>query len=231
VGVQVPLLAEREHELERLGRLLAQAREGSGGAVVFEGPAGIGKSSLLAAARAAAEPAMRVLAARGGELERELPFGVVRQLLEPVVAGSSAAERELLLAGAAALARPVLFSTDPGAGAEPSFSALHGLYWLTVNLADSRPLLVAVDDAHWADTASLRWLLYLARRLVGVPLALVLATRPGGAGPAQELLDELLVSPEISVFRLGGLSEEATARLATQLLDAEPEPRFVTASR
>ena len=91
---------------------------------------------------------------------------------------------------------------------------MHGLYWLTVNLADAQPLLVTVDDAHWADVASLRWLIYLARRLVGVPLALVLATRPAEPGPVQELLDELLVIPEVAVLQPGGLSEQAITMLA-----------------
>jgi DNA-binding CsgD family transcriptional regulator/tetratricopeptide (TPR) repeat protein len=229
--VSVPLapLVERELELETVERLLASAGAGSGGAVVFEGPAGIGKSSLLAAARSAAGKRMRVLSARGGELERELPFGVVRQLLEPVVVASDAEEREALWAGAAALARPVLLAPDPDAGTEPSFAALHGLYWLTINLADTQPVLVAVDDAHWADVASLRWLVYLARRLAGVPLALLLATRPAEPGPVQELHDELLVIPEVAVLQPGGLSELATARLAEQRLGSEPDPSFVTA--
>jgi DNA-binding CsgD family transcriptional regulator len=222
-------LVERERELQTVERLLASARAGSGGAVVFEGPAGIGKSSLLAAARTAAADELRVLSARGGELERELPFGIVRQLLEPAVVACDAEEREALLAGAAALARPVLFAADPEAAAEPSFSALHGLYWLTINLADAQPLLVIVDDAHWADVASLRWLVYLARRLVGVPLALVLATRPAEPGPVQELLDELLVIPEVAVRQPGGLSDQAITMLAVRLLAAEPEPSFVTA--
>jgi len=222
---------ERELELETVERLLAGAVAGSGGAVVFEGPAGIGKSSLLAAARAAAAAKMRFLSARGSELERELPFGIVRQLLEPVVMACDAQERNALFAGAAALAKPVLFAADPDAGAEPSFSALHGLYWLTVNLADTQPLLVAVDDVHWADVASLRWLVYLARRLEGVPLALVLAARPPGPGPVQELLDELLVIPEIAVLQPGGLSEQAITMLTAQLLAAEPDPGFVTACR
>jgi DNA-binding CsgD family transcriptional regulator len=231
VSVQLAPLVERELELEAVERLLAAARAGSGGAVVFEGPAGMGKSSLLAAARTAAEGDLRVLSARGGELERELPFGVVRQLLEPVVVPCDAEEREALLAGAAALAKPVLLPADPEAGAEPSFSALHGLYWLTINLADAQPLLVAVDDAHWADVASLRWLIYLARRLAGVPLALVLATNPAEVGPVQELLDELLVIPEITVLQPGGLSEQAITALAVRLLAAEPDPSFVTACR
>ena len=223
-------LVERELELETVERLLAGARAGSGGAVVVEGPAGIGKSSLLAAARTAAVD-LRVLSARGGELERELPFGIVRQLLESTVVAADAEEREALLAGAAALARPVLFPADPEAAAEPSFSALHGLYWLAVNLADAQPLLVAVDDAHWADVDSLRWLMYLARRLEGVPLALVLTTRPAEAGPVQELLDELLLIPEIAILQPGGLSEQAIAMLAAQLLAAEPDPSFVSACR
>src|SRR6478752_5647479 len=122
---QLAPLVERELELETLERLLAGASASSGGAVVFEGPAGIGKSSLLAAARTAAAPELRVLSARGGELERELPFGIVRQLLESAVMAFDAEERGALLAGAAALAKPVLFAADPVAGAEPSFSALH----------------------------------------------------------------------------------------------------------
>ena len=139
----------------------------SGGGLVFEGPAGSASRacSRLRARRQA--QSCGSLSARGGELERELPFGVVRQLLEPVVAAAGDDERDALLAGAAALAKPVLFAADPEAVAEPSFSALHGLYWLTINLADAGPLLLSVDDAQWADLASLRWLIYLARRLAG----------------------------------------------------------------
>ena len=231
MSVQLAPLVERELELETVERLLAGARAGSGGGLVFEGPAGIGKSSLLAATRTAAGAKMRVLSARGGELERELPFGIVRQLLEPVVVAYDAEEREGMLAGAAALAKPVLFAVDPEAGPKPSFSSLHGLYWLTINLADVQPLLVAVDDAHLADVASLRWLVYLARRLAGVPLALVLAARTAEPGPVQELLDELLVIPEVEVLQPGGLSEQAIAMLAAQLLSAEPDPSFVAACR
>jgi predicted ATPase len=147
VAVQLAPLVERELELQTVERLLAGARAGSGGAVVFEGPSGIGKTSLLAATRATAGD-LRVLSARGGELERELPFGVVRQLLEPVVVTSSAEEREALLHGAAALARPVIFVADSESDAEPSFSALHGHYCHQMNLADTRPVLLTVDDAH-----------------------------------------------------------------------------------
>jgi DNA-binding CsgD family transcriptional regulator len=231
VSVQVAPLVERELELETVERLLAGAGAGSGGGLVFEGPAGIGKSSLLAATRTTAGSELRVLSARGGELERELPFGIVRQLLEPIVVACDAEEREALLAGAAALAKPVLFAADPESGAEPSFSVFHGLYWLTSNLADTQPLLITVDDAHLADVASLRWLIYLARRLEGVPLALVLAARTGDPDTVQELLDELLVIPEVTVFQPAGLTEEATGMLAAQLLATAPDSSFVAACR
>jgi len=231
VAVQLAPLVERELELETVEQLLATAAAGGGGGLVFEGPAGIGKSSLLAATRAAAGSGLLVLSARGGELERELPFGIVRQLLEPVVVAHPPAEREALLAGAAALAQPVLFAVHPNAAAEPSFSSLHGLYWLTVNLADEQPLLLIVDDAHLADLDSLRWLVYLARRLAGVPLALVLAARTDEPGPVQELLDELLVIPEVALLQPAGLSEVAVARLAAQLLGCEADPIFIAACR
>jgi DNA-binding CsgD family transcriptional regulator len=219
---------EREHELEALERVLTSARGGSGGAVVVEGPPGIGKSSLLAAARAAAAD-LHVVSARGSELERELPFGIVRQLLEPVLVGANEAEREKLLVGAAALAGPVLFAPDGDGGAEPSFSALHGLYWLAVNLAGAQPLLVVVDDVHWADLASLRWLVYLARRVEGVPLGLLLATRPAERGVRLELLDELAGIPDVGVVYPRNLSEEAVSGLAAELLSSTPDPEFVAA--
>jgi len=228
VAVQAAPLVERELELDTVERLLAGARVGSGGAVIVEGPAGIGKSSLLAAARTAAAD-FRVLSARGGELERELPFGIVRQLLEPTVVGAGTEELDALLAGAAGLARPVLFPADPDAGGEPSFSALHGLYWLTVNLADTQPLLLTVDDVHWADVDSLRWLIYLARRLEGVPLAVLVATRPAAPGPVEELLDQLFVLPDMAIVHPRGLSEQAIAMLVARLLAVEPDPGFVTA--
>jgi DNA-binding CsgD family transcriptional regulator len=222
-------LVERERELEALERLLGSARNGEGGTVVVEGPPGIGKSSLLGAARERAGTDLRVVSARGGELEREFPFGVVRQLLEPVLVGADGDERGALLAGAAVLAEPVLAAPDGDVDVEPPFSALHGLYWLAANLAGIQPLLLAVDDVQWADLASLRWLLFLARRLEGVPLALLLATRPSETGAAGELLDELLALPELELLRPGDLSERAVSRLAAAALAAEADPEFVAA--
>jgi hypothetical protein len=141
----VTALLERALELDEFAAGIERAAAGHGGLVVVEGPAGIGKSELLGAARRRADGSMRVLWAQGSELERELPFGVVRQLFESLLADE--AERARLLTDAAAAARPVFDDVDADAdGGDVSFAALHGLYWLTVNLAGERPLLLGVDD-------------------------------------------------------------------------------------
>ena len=87
---------------------------------------------------------------------------------------------------------------------------LHGLYWLVVNLAARGPLLIAVDDAHWADEASLRWLAYLARRLDGLAAGLLVALRPGD--PAVLGAPLLAVRAEAAaVLRPALLSEQAVS--------------------
>jgi len=158
-----PLL-ERNEELARIESALAEARAGRGTFVVIEGPAGIGKTALLAAARtAAADGGMRVLRSRGTELERDFAFGVVRQLFEPPLAEAAELERADLLQGAAGVAAGLLglpgappAEAPPPTGIDPSFAILHGLYWLCANLAAVGPLCLVVDDAQWADAASLR---------------------------------------------------------------------------
>ena len=88
------LLLERDREVESLRSALADTVSGGGRLALVEGPAGIGKSRLLAELRRAAqEDDMRVLTARGSELEREFPFGVVRQLFEPPLMDGEARER------------------------------------------------------------------------------------------------------------------------------------------
>jgi predicted ATPase len=159
--VQLDLL-ERETELAAVTSLIA-ATPGGGRLLAIEGPPGIGKTALMAAAKALAQEAgLRVLAARGSELERSFSYGVVRQLFEPLLASLQAEERADLLAGSAALAAPLFDPAQVAAEAavDSSLATLHGLYWLTANLAARRPLLLAVDDLHWCDLPSLRWLAY-----------------------------------------------------------------------
>jgi hypothetical protein len=193
----IPALLERESELEELARAVAGAREGAGRVVLVEGPAGAGKSRLLASVRASAsEAGLQVLGARGAVLERDFAFGVARQLFEQTVIAATGAERQALFAGAAGLAERLVGGGELGLAprdGDAEFGALHGLYWLTANLADEGPLLLSVDDAHWADPSSLRFLGYLSRRLEGLPVLLVAAGRPAdpeGTGLWRELADD-----------------------------------------
>ena len=116
---------------------------------------------------------MRVLRSRGTELERDFAFGVVRQLFEPPLAEASELERaDLLQVGCRRGGRPPRASgriplrrARRSTVVDPSFAILHGLYWLCANLAAARPLCLVVDDAHWADAPSLRYLAFLLTRL------------------------------------------------------------------
>src|SRR5688500_2231918 len=95
-------LFERDAELSALAAAAEDALRGEGRLVVVEGPAGIGKTRLLRAARehAAAGHNARTLAARGTELEAHVAFGVVRQLLDPLLFEIAEQEREALFTGA-----------------------------------------------------------------------------------------------------------------------------------
>ena len=173
-------LHEREHELAVVRDALDAAASGRGAAVVLEGAAGIGKTSVLErVCEAARERSLAAAVARGSELEESYAWGVVRQLFEPRLRGMSAGTRGRTLAGAAALARPVVLP-DASADPEPSFGVLHGLYWLVAALAEQRPQLLVVDDLHWSDGASARFLEFLANRLDALPVLLLAAARAGG---------------------------------------------------
>ena len=92
---------------------------------------------------------------------------------------------------------------------------LHGLYWLTANMAAAGPVLVVVDDAHWADGPSLRWLAYLAPRLQGLAAGLLVAVRP--AEPAAREDPLLAVRTEAAaVIRPRLLSQAAVTAMVRE---------------
>src|SRR5262245_49434545 len=201
--------------------------------LTFVGPAGIGKSALLAElVEAADEDGITVLRARGTELERDFAFGIARQLFEPALASLPEGERKELFEGAAGLAAPLL---DPAAAPgtapslDPSFATLHGLYWLTANLASRQPILIAVDDVHWADRASLRSLVHLGARLEGVPALLALAIREPEPGLDEPLVEELLLQPGSESITPAPLSRGAVGQMTLESLGAEPDPEFISA--
>jgi DNA-binding CsgD family transcriptional regulator/tetratricopeptide (TPR) repeat protein len=228
-------LSGRSSELALLDGLVGSTAAGIGRTAVIEGAPGIGKSSLLAQLRIRADAAgLRVLTARGSELEQGFPFGVVRQLFEaalrdPVV-------RARWTAGAAAAAGPVFDSpdgsdssdgVDPGDGVrDASFAALHGLYWLTANAALDAPLLLAVDDLQAADLPSIRFLGYLARRLDAHAASLAVCLRTGQDTVELALLAPIEADPASLVIRLGPLSATAVTEVVTNRLGVAPGAAF-----
>ena len=212
--------------------LLAAAAAGRAGLLVVEGPAGIGKTRLLATARRrAADAGLAVLGARSSELEHEFSYGVVRQLFEPAVLAAGGGAQDELLAGAAALAAPLFDPTAPdrAAAAEATFAVLHGLFWLTANLAERGPLLLVVDDLHCCDPPSLRFVTYLARRLEGLPALLAVGLRPEEPGADHDVLAELTADPLATVLHPAALSEDAVVDLVQTRLAAEAAPAFTAA--
>jgi len=229
------VLLERDAALAEIDQRLSGAITGGGSLLLLEGPAGIGKTRLLmATVQRARELGLSTLSARGSELEREFAYGIVRQLFEAPLIAESPAERAELLAGAAGRAARlfgVAVSENDAAEPllDPSFAILHGLYWLCANLGRRSPLLLCVDDAHWADPASLRFLSYLARRLEELPVAVVATARPAPPSEGSPLLAALAMEPSAGIIVLAPLSEQAVAELVRLGLATEVEVAFARA--
>jgi len=212
-------LLERAGLLDAATAFVVRAQRGRGGVAVFEGPAGIGKSSLLAAVAAGAG-GVDAAWARPTDLERTFGFGVARSVLDPLLAGMSPHDRRVLArAGTAGVLDAV--ATWPGdAGSAVAHGILHGLFRLLADLAATRPVLLVVDDAHWADDASMAWLCYLAPRLAELPVAVLLATRPVDAADTGPLARLLTLRGHVTVLPVPALSDGAVSDLLTRELGA-----------
>ncbi|MGW0521891.1 AAA family ATPase [Crossiella sp. NPDC003009] len=210
---------ERESELSRIEAALDSAARGEGRVLLIEGRAGIGKTRLVQATRDLAKArGFGRLQAVGDALESAMAWGVVRQMVERSVSRYTGEIRAALLAGPSGDALRALdaAATDPS---EAELArTLHSLWWVAVDLSASRPLLITVDDAHWADLSSAQFLVYLSRRIADLPIALVVATRP----PAENTgpLAQLSVSRQAERV----LPRPLTAAALTALLAARPGP-------
>ena len=231
VATTVGGLLEREHELETLRQGLTRTGPGDGILLLIEGPAGVGKTELVRAARATAGRGRIVaLQARGSELEREFAFGVVRQLLEPTINGPDGVSD--LFSGVARPAARLFGSDETSSGpGDSAFEAYHSLYWLTVNLADRGPLLLLVDDCQWVDRESLRFLGYMAQRIEGIPVAMVLAGRPPDPADAEvaAFWSQIASRPSATALYPRPLSQLGAVTLARERLGVEADEKFCRA--
>lgn len=216
----------RDTERAALRGQLAAAVDGRGGFVVVEGPAGIGKTTLLdGVATTAAELGITVLRARGGELERDHPLGVARRLLDGAVRDPT------VVADAGPAAEPAVAALDrvgDGSGAVPGFPVLRGCWWLVQALAGRGPLAIVVDDLQWVDRASQHVLGHVAVRLDELPVLLLAGIRDpdpdvGSAEPP------LARAPRRATVSPAPLGVTDAGRLVGRELDAAVGPDIALA--
>ncbi|MDP1847353.1 MAG: AAA family ATPase [Solirubrobacteraceae bacterium] len=220
-------LLERGEALLAIDALLAAGRDARGRLLLVEGHAGIGKTALLeeAVVRARADD-MTVMRARASELESDFQFGLALQLFEPLLSGADDDVRDRLLAGSAALAGPLLERPTSWAGDEAesrSYPVMHGLFWVLSNLAETGPVLIAIDDVHWADRASLRLVLYLLQRLDEMAVSIVAARRLGEPGAPDDLLAQISTHVTSRALRPAPLSREGARRMVADALPGADE--------
>jgi DNA-binding NarL/FixJ family response regulator len=223
-----PLL-ERDQELARIAAAIAAGGEGAGRLLIVEGDPGAGKSSVLAhSAVEAAGQGARALMARGGVFEQAAGFGVAQQLFEPSLSGRSSENLGRLFEGAAALARPLLGGGEVAVPVDP-IQARHGLYWLLANLAEEGPIALLLDDAQWCDGPSLDWLLYLARRIEGLPVTVIITVGLGEPDAPLPIFEALAAEPVCQAVRLAPLSLSGTIELLGSIYGTPVDDGFAAA--
>ena len=205
-------LLERDAIVEAISSVSARAAGGVGSFVVLEGEAGIGKTSVLEVVQRRAEAqGMLVLTARGSALEESHPLGIVTSLFSGIQRSDGA---EQLFRGTAAPANTLFAAPNQEGSSLPMDlqTVIHALYWLALNASERAPLFIAVDDAHWADEPSLRFMAYMAERIDSMPAVLVAALRPGAAS-ATTIGEHVRSHRRAERLTLGPLSREAVDAL------------------
>ncbi len=230
-----PVLVAREPELTQLTARLAAADRGEGQVVILAGEAGIGKTRLLGElARLAVEQRGRTLTGRCFESERARPFGLIRDLAHAIVRqpGYGGADRDRYIADLVAIA-PELAGEIPGV--VPAATPGTPTDWQRISFAitslltrhrDPATLLLALEDVHWSDDASLNCVLHIARGLVTQPVLTVVTCRREDATPAlRRLLAEFHRSRLAMAIDLQPLREDATALMVRSIFNLDRSPR------
>ncbi|MEO6086864.1 MAG: AAA family ATPase [Umezawaea sp.] len=194
-------LIEREGQLASLASLAAQCASGRGRVVLVTGPVASGKSELLdVVAERGTRSGFRVVNLTCSASESDLPFGVVSQLVRKMDLPFGVAERVERLMGV-------------DAGEQDIAHELHSLCREVLDLAEDAPVLIALDDVQHADPLSLRWLLYLSRRLESAKVLLVFTETAVPRHTRSPLHVELLRHPRCHLVHLAPLSVSGVAEL------------------
>ncbi|MET9449073.1 ATP-binding protein [Streptomyces cinerochromogenes] len=225
-------LWERDAEIATVAQaldVLCADQSSAGSLLVLRGEAGLGKTALLAETRRIAERrGCTVWSARGAETLKSVPFHVVRQLLQPALLSLLPEEAREYLGDWYDIAGPALGIADPqGDKADPQY-VCDGLVAAVRRLSRRQwPLVLLLDDAHWADQETLRWLAAFAERLDDLSVLVVVARRPGEvSGESARLLDAVAAAAGRPVHTLSALTPDATAGLTRATLGRHADEPF-----
>lgn len=224
-------LVERERELAAieaaLGRLVGERR---GGAVWLQGPPGIGKTSLMREGeRLARKNGAQALVATGAETETGFPFEIARQALAPLALAHDRAFERALTAPGGKLAAPIVRPDPAATTPEPAHAALYGLTSLFATIARERPLALLVDDLHWADPDSLRFVAYLARRCERLGVLLIVASFEPEHWPHTLAPESRDLESSCQCLRLDALSAEGVEQVLRAAFHETPPGGFASA--
>ncbi|MFJ4813000.1 ATP-binding protein [Streptomyces longwoodensis] len=222
---------DRDGELALLSAAVRDAAAGRPGLVVLDAPDGMGRTTLMNGLLLEAHAAgLRVLRADGAAAGHTAPLSTVRALLETLSDGATrrpSARHPTAQPGEEPPRHDGLPRSDVRGGDVPH-GVLDALHQVVRRVARERPLLIAVDDAHAAEPASLRFLAHVARRLAGLPVLLCVARRSGGGSP---LLDEIAALPMCRVLRPLPLTPGGIGLLARRLTGRDVDDGFGAACR
>jgi DNA-binding NarL/FixJ family response regulator len=202
---------EWDAELAVLRTSLTGCLAGAGGAVVIRGPVGVGKTELLCSlAREATAAGVSYVGAIGSQAEQSIPLGAMTQIFAGMDLPEDEADRARRLLEAGALTS-MLHDAEDESIAQVVAPVLHGLTGILLSAAERAPLMIGVDDAHFADVASLQCLRYLVRRIDRARVLVVFNDTTTVRPTRPMIWAELLSQPHRQLIRLSMLSPVGVA--------------------
>ena len=201
--------------LQAITDALDSIAAGDGAALLFEGHGGMGKTRLHEAALdEGRRRGMRVLRAAGTELEQNLAFGVAGQLVRALVADLPRQARRAFLNEAPERVRSLAGAGEdlPEPGDTGDLTLSHGLFTVMAGAAETCATLLAIDDLHCCDAASLEFVLYVLHRLDELPAAVIMTRRPDSGGEAAAALDRIGSHPRVRLESLTPLGADPNSR-------------------
>lgn len=212
-------LVGRSPEVAALRGMIDRLAAGAGGACLIEGEPGVGKSRLLAESlEIASSHGLQVFAGAAEELERDRPFGALAQALDLDRAGDDPERAEItrLLSGSSLEHLPL------GQLPELRFRVVDAIVTLVERLSAQGPVLLAVEDLHWADPSTLLALNHLVRHAAVNAVGFICTLRQSPASQELNRLAQAVADHGGMTLALEPLANEDVTAIATELLEAEP---------